>query len=130
MLVCGPWLAVSVSHPGQVMIYLCTDHLDHLQWVQTCRCEMLCRICIVQIRPRKHVLDHVDFTVSTRQYELLINTTDQESICSEISRSCIGSDLSDLSHVLRSFPRELLKKKILVILSLQATGGFPLGLVQ
>ena len=36
------------------------DHLqiDHLQWIVTCRFDMLCRLCIrvVQVQPRKYVL--------------------------------------------------------------------------
>ena len=31
---------------------------------------MLCRICIVQIKPRKHILDHADTTGPSRQHEL------------------------------------------------------------
>ena len=31
---------------------------------------MLCRICTVQIHPRKHVRDHAGFTAPTRQHEL------------------------------------------------------------
>ena len=47
--------------------------------------EMLCRICIVQIHPRKHVLDHSDDMAPTWQHEL--DHRDQESICLEKSRS-------------------------------------------
>ena len=39
-----------------------TDHdLDHLQviYILTCRHEMLCKICTVQIQPRKHVLQQI-----------------------------------------------------------------------
>ena len=32
----------------------------------SCCYEMLCMICIAQIQPRKHVLDHADSTASTR----------------------------------------------------------------
>ena len=50
-----------------------------------CRVEMLCRICVVQIQPRKHGLDHADYTVPTRQHELdhtdHTDHTDQEYIC-------------------------------------------------
>ena len=53
---------------------------------------MLCRICAVQIQPRKHVLDHADHTAPTRQHELdhtdHTDYTDQECICPERSRSC------------------------------------------
>ena len=63
------------------------DHLDHLYL--TCRYEM-CGICIVQIQPRKHVLDHAGYTASTRQHELdhtdHTDHTDQEPICPEISK--------------------------------------------
>ena len=39
------------------------DHdLDHQDPNLQCRYAMLCRICIVQIQPRKHVLDHADYT--------------------------------------------------------------------
>ena len=31
---------------------------------------MLCRICIVQIQPRKHALDLADYTAPPRQHEL------------------------------------------------------------
>ena len=31
---------------------------------------MLCRICTVQIRPRKHLLDHAEDTAPTLQHEL------------------------------------------------------------
>ena len=31
---------------------------------------MLCRICIVHIQPKKHVLDHADPSTPTRQHEL------------------------------------------------------------
>ena len=31
---------------------------------------MLCRICIVQIQPRKYVLDDADYAAPTRQHEL------------------------------------------------------------
>ena len=58
---------------------------------------MLCRICTIQIQPRKHALDHADCKASTRQRELdhTDNTdhtdhtdhTDQVSIHPERSRS-------------------------------------------
>ena len=65
-----------------------TDQIDHdlyhLQ-ILPCRYEMLCRICTVHIQPRKHVLDHADYTVPTRQHELdhtdHTDHTDQEFIC-------------------------------------------------
>ena len=40
--------------------------------------ELLCRICTVQIQPRKYVLDHADYTAPTRQHER--DPTDQEFI--------------------------------------------------
>ena len=55
--------------------------------------EMLRMICIVQVQPRRYVLDHADYTAPTRQHELdrtdhtdHIDHTDQESICPERSR--------------------------------------------
>ena len=44
-----------------------TDHdLDHLQiYILRCRYEMLCRPCIVQIQPRKHVLLYVEHADNT-----------------------------------------------------------------
>ena len=57
--------------------------------ILTCRYEMLCRICVVQIQPRKHALDRAGYTAPTRQRELdhTDHTTDQESIiCPERSR--------------------------------------------
>ena len=36
----------------------------------TRRCERLCRICIVQIQPRKRILDDARYTAPTRQHEL------------------------------------------------------------
>ena len=49
-------------------VYLQTDH----QQLLACRCERLCRICVDQIQPRKHVLsiDQAEYTGSTRQHEL------------------------------------------------------------
>ena len=51
----------------------------------------MCRICIVQIIPRTHVLDHADYTAPTRQHEPEhtdhtdhtdhTNHTDQKYIC-------------------------------------------------
>ena len=52
-----------------------------------CRSEVLCRIC-----KRKHVLDHSDWAVPTRQHEL--NHTRSgiySSICPERSSSCGGN---------------------------------------
>ena len=41
--------------------------------------EMLRKICIVQIKPRKHVPDHADYSAPTRQHGL--DHTDREYIC-------------------------------------------------
>ena len=47
--------------------------------------EMICRICIVHIQPRKHVLDHEGYAAPTRQHELNhtdhTDHTDQELMC-------------------------------------------------
>ena len=39
---------------------------------------MLYKICTVQIQPRKHGLDHADYTAPPQKHELLIDHTDQE----------------------------------------------------
>ena len=71
------------SHVGQ------TDQIDHdLDHLDlNCRYEMLCRICVVQIQPRKHALDRAGYTAPTRQHELdhtdhtdRTDHTDQEHI--------------------------------------------------
>ena len=46
---------------------------------------MLCRICLVQIIPRKSVLDEADYTAPTWQHGL--DHTDQQYICPERCRS-------------------------------------------
>ena len=61
----------------------------------TCRCDMLCRICVVHIQPRKRVLDHSDDTAPTPQREL--DHTDQEYMCPEDLDHDVGID--DLSHL-------------------------------
>ena len=52
--------------------------------ILTCRYEMLCRICVVQIQPRKHALDYAGYTAPTQQHELdhtdHTDHTDQESV--------------------------------------------------
>ena len=54
-----------------------------------CRYGMLCRTCIVQTQPTKHVLDHVGRTAPTRQHELdHTDHPDQES-----------TDLSVINHL-------------------------------
>ena len=67
----------------------------------TCRYEMLCRICvlIVQIQPRKHVLNLPGYKPRIRQHELLSDRTDQESIFPGRSRSRSGNrwSVDDLS---------------------------------
>ena len=56
---------------------------------------MLCRICIIHIQSRKHVLGHEDYAAPARQHEL--DHTDQESNCLERSSHEVGvDDLSDL----------------------------------
>ena len=63
---------------------------------------MLCKICVVQIQPRKRALDHAGYTAATRQHGLgHTDHTDQESICPEISRyvSRIRWSVDDLSEV-------------------------------
>ena len=52
----------------------------------------MCRICIVQIQPRKHILDRAEYTAPTRKHEQ--DHTGQEYICPETSRSCCGNRLS------------------------------------
>ncbi|CAN0242423.1 unnamed protein product, partial [Laminaria digitata] len=79
--------------------------LDHLLLlllqIPTCRYELWCRICIpvVQIQPRKHVLDRAGFKAPTRQHEL--DPTDREPICPERSLDHAAGidDLSDVCHV-------------------------------
>ena len=56
------------------------DQIDYLDPIMR-----LCRCCIIQIQPRKYVIDHADYTAPRRQHELY--HTDQESICPERSRS-------------------------------------------
>ena len=60
-------LVTTSSHFGQVdEIY--HDLLHHVDL--TCRNEMLCRICVAHVPPRKHVPDHAGYTAPTRQHEL------------------------------------------------------------
>ena len=60
---------------------------------------MLWRICVVQIQPRKHVLDHADYTAPTRQHEL--DHTDQEYLpcLANLSDHELGNDYLYLSDV-------------------------------
>ena len=76
----------TISHVGQTD-QIDHDLLDHL-YILTCRNEMLCRICIVQIQPRKYVLDHADYEAPTMPHEL--DHAYQESVCPERSPSCSG----------------------------------------
>ena len=65
----------NLSYLGQI-IYM----MQFLNW----RCGRSCQICIVQIKPRKHVRDDADYTHPIRQYELLQIIPDREQICLEI----------------------------------------------
>ena len=63
------------------MIYLSTDHLDdldpHLPLLEIVRDLFT----VVQIQPKKHVLDRAEYTATTRQYELdHTDHTNQECI--------------------------------------------------
>ena len=64
---------------------------------------MLCMICVVQIQPRKHVLDDADNTAGTLQHELddtdHTDHTDQEYIFPERSRSWTVAGIDDLSEL-------------------------------
>ena len=51
-------------------------HGVDLNNIISCLQGKLCRICTIQVQPRKHVLDHVDFGALTRQHE--IDHTDQQ----------------------------------------------------
>ena len=48
---------------------------------------MGCRICVVQVQPRKHVLDHADYAAPSRQHDLPADHADEGFICAEVSRS-------------------------------------------
>ena len=61
---------------------------------------MLCRICTVQIQPRKRVVDDTDhYMAPARQHELDRTRTDQWSICPERCRSWTVVGTDDLSDV-------------------------------
>ena len=61
------------------------DHIDRLSVVMI---PMLCRICVVHIQSMKHVLDHSDNQIFTRQHDLFtIAHIDPESVCLETHRS-------------------------------------------
>ena len=51
-------------------------------------------ICTVQIQPRKHVLDHPDYTGSTRQPEPDTTVQDREQIFPERFRSASGNRIT------------------------------------
>ena len=62
---------------------------------------MLCRVYIVHIQPRKHVLEHADHTAHTRQHEPdhtdhadHTDQTGEGSICRQGPRSSSGNRLS------------------------------------
>ena len=42
----------------------------HLLHILSCLCDLLCGICIEQIRPRERVVDHAGYTAPSRQHEL------------------------------------------------------------
>ena len=77
---------MKLSHVGQT--YEIDHDLDHLD-PETCRYEVLCsRICTLLYRSNPGnmpFVDNAEYATPTRQHELA--RTDQESICSEISRS-------------------------------------------
>ena len=54
----------------------------------TCRSEVLCRVCLLQIQPRHHALEHA-VVAPIPQREL--DHTDQVDICPEIASSCSGN---------------------------------------
>ena len=54
-------------------------------WTLTCCSDTTCRICVVQVQPRKPVLDRPDSSPLSRQDEL--DHTDQENICPERTMS-------------------------------------------
>ena len=67
---------LQISHDLSVYRYqvyhdLSNLQIDHdLQQILTYRYDIFCRICIVQIQPRKHALDHADCMGPTLQHEL------------------------------------------------------------
>ena len=48
---------------------------------------MLSRMCTELIQANENVLHHAGYTAPARRHELLIDHTDQERICRELSRS-------------------------------------------
>ena len=62
-------------------------HVEQIYVIEILTCwEMLRRICMVQIQPRKHVLDHAGYTASTRRHDEL-DHADQASISPQMSTS-------------------------------------------
>ena len=60
-----------LDHPYVYLVLLILALDYECEKILTCRYNMLCRICGVQIQPRRHVLDHhADYTAPTRQHEL------------------------------------------------------------
>ena len=57
--------------------------------ILTCRSEVLCRVCILQIQPRQHALEHAACVAPIPQREL--DHTDQGYICPERATSCSGN---------------------------------------
>ena len=58
---------------------------------------MLCRICVVQVQPKKHVLGRAGYTAPTLQHEL--DHTDQECICALIDLDQVGIDYLSVRRV-------------------------------
>ena len=54
--------------------------------ILTCRSEVLCWVCILQIQPRQHALEHAVCVTPIPQREL--HHTDQEYICPERASAC------------------------------------------
>ena len=58
---------------------------------------MLCRICVIHIQPRNHILGHADCTAPA-QHD--VDDTDQGSVCPERARSCtVGIEHTDQEYV-------------------------------
>ena len=55
---------------GQSTRYCAVEHIS-LQMILSCRSDVLCGICTVQIQPRKRTTDHADDAAPTRQHGLL-----------------------------------------------------------
>ena len=61
-----------------------TDHdlcIVYIISILTCRAEVLCWVCILQIQPRQHALEHAACVAPIPQREL--HHTDQGFICPE-----------------------------------------------